>query len=692
MSYIKERGSQLILTKVTNLGRKAIASGDFNFSYYSIGDSEVDYNNEGVLSLIKTKDDHPTQTTFLSYENDIKYIPLTSVNSNVVEFAIRNKAKERGFFDKCIIDTAVFLDECAKISGVFSLDRLDGTKILDLNGVFNNSEFNQINDGDILKIKLPNLVTEINEMSSSVDPNPILYFALEKDSMSAIFNIDRFAPSFNHIANGSSIDVAFWILPGKDNAVTYYSPSGQTIEWNSEMLEFYENCYSGDTKIWNFNRVFCDDVIGTIECEEDFNNYGSQNYSSLLVYLNTCGVCTTLSSNKCDDNLQSSYYPNSSLSIIHFSNFNTKNEYGEYLYIDEDKKFYLCLPELMWHNRYFGGSKLGDKMGMRFVSDVEKKYYYPESLNLEYYDLLEDAQFIDGEKTSLTVGKVFPKLKIVIIENEELQTVLSYKSNRNYSLPPLKARQITPVNGVNTGILPRSKRLYITYTLSSGSSILEILPQGVISYLDNVGNIDRDVDFTLEDVNQLPYMRNILDGNYDGMGFYANKFKILYQIQDIGVSPKSDEWTIVDFTNNIILNQEPLGTIEPLIFENQIANENQFILTQNRVDMHGLGIYDYSYFCISSGSSNLTMGDEQLFVGNVDTYIGATVYKKIMNIIIDSNKVINSDNLSYSSGDKKLSEISFYNSDYEQIAVSKLSRPIPIRPNSTTEIEINFDF
>ena len=56
MSYIIDRGSPLFLTKLTDNGRKAIAQGKFNISYYGIGDSEVSYDavNDTVLKLLKT--------------------------------------------------------------------------------------------------------------------------------------------------------------------------------------------------------------------------------------------------------------------------------------------------------------------------------------------------------------------------------------------------------------------------------------------------------------------------------------------------------------------------------------------------------------------------------------------------------------------------------------------------------------
>jgi len=49
------------------------------------------------------------------------------------------------------------------------------------------------------------------------------------------------------------------------------------------------------------------------------------------------------------------------------------------------------------------------------------------SLNTEYYDLADESDNI--------VGKVFTELKIFVIEDQELLFAMSYKSNRNWTLP-----------------------------------------------------------------------------------------------------------------------------------------------------------------------------------------------------------------------------------------------------------------
>jgi hypothetical protein len=71
------------------------------------------------------------------------------------------------------------------------------------------------------------------------------------------------------------------------------------------------------------------------------------------------------------------------------------------------------------------------------------------------------------------VGKVFPDLKIIVIDDEELLAAMSYKSNRNWTLPAPKVSLITPnicgldnnsVEGILTG---NTEYLYVTYRLSN---------------------------------------------------------------------------------------------------------------------------------------------------------------------------------------------------------------------------------
>ena len=83
--------------------------------------------------------------------------------------------------------------------------------------------------------------------------------------------------------------------------------------------------------------------------------------------------------------------------------------------------------------------------------------------DIEYNPLVEFSGMSIDPNNLRTVGKVFPGLKIVVISDEELVAAMSYKSNRNYTLPDLSAEHVhcDPC----TGCLLPGQRMYLTYGL-----------------------------------------------------------------------------------------------------------------------------------------------------------------------------------------------------------------------------------
>jgi MFS family permease len=45
MSFLSNNNSEFLSARITKKGRNSIAKGDFNISYFQVGDSEFDYNN-----------------------------------------------------------------------------------------------------------------------------------------------------------------------------------------------------------------------------------------------------------------------------------------------------------------------------------------------------------------------------------------------------------------------------------------------------------------------------------------------------------------------------------------------------------------------------------------------------------------------------------------------------------------------
>ena len=50
MGYILKNTSGLLNTRITDVGRKAISEGQFNISYFQVGDSEVDYSSPTTIA------------------------------------------------------------------------------------------------------------------------------------------------------------------------------------------------------------------------------------------------------------------------------------------------------------------------------------------------------------------------------------------------------------------------------------------------------------------------------------------------------------------------------------------------------------------------------------------------------------------------------------------------------------------
>lgn len=698
MSFIIENNGALILSKLTAIGRKKLAKGELTFSYWGIGDSEVDYNYVDVLpsgqtlTILKPKDNNPaTFKSFLTKEDCQKLIPLSVSDKRVVECCIRNEAKERGFFSGTTVDDMNFILNSSTIRthGTVNLSQIDGTSYLDLGPI-------DYEDGDLLLLKISNSYT--GNLSAYETEKPVLYlwYKIKKHPISTIATLDRKLPYFSFM--NPDVQVNFYIFPNNEGEpiLQYYSTGQTDIVWNSETLEFLPECDNSDVAVLNLNNVWTEDFAGIQSNLEGHINFGSIDFAGLKQYLGYNELCfgeTGSTLQECEDKLlnQSDSFIKG-IGIIHFTNNFTKNEYGEIFYINHNDNFKLSIymPTIMWHGRWFGGSMLGDKLGMQFTSTGELKYL--DGSELKYYDLIEDENYILSGRTAMVVGRVFPDLKIITIHNEELLAVMSYKSNRNFTLPKLKGKMLFPLNGSGFGLLQKEQTLYMTYALEGTNGIKYSLPQQrYIKFVNNT-SVDRDIEFTLEDVNYLPYMRQKEQNTYDGLGFYAHKFILLVQIVNNGERPDPKSWIAIDYTNNV-LTTLPSYTINPISFENQVAQTNSFTLTPAR---YSLGTtYDLTNLEIPliTCPQDLQFGDERFFFGNLKTWIGACIYKSIFNIKITTNDYTKTDNTTWDEqSELYFNEIGIFDDDEELVLSTKLSRPIKLYKNSKTDIEISLDF
>ena len=694
MSYIIEKKSPLILTKLTAKGREKIARGSLTWSYWSLGDSEVDYENIdliptslGAANILKPKDFQPNLKTYLEQAECNILNQLTAAERQTVECCVKNKAIERGFFSGTT-DSLITNADYIKTIGKVTLSQFNGGNTIDIGTV-------DFSDGDyiLFKIAKPNT----GDLSYEETEAAVLYlwYKIEKTPLSTIITVDRYLPYFSFLTD---VPVNFYIFPGGESITEFYG-SGSTIPyWNSETLEFLSTCdvSQEDVNVLNMNNVWNESMIGTQPTYEGYNFFGSMDYIGQKEYLGYNIDCpeVVVETSDCEDKLASVYDDYiKGISIIHFSNLNISNDYGEKFFIDHDNGEFLTikLPTVMWHRRWFGGSGLGNVIGMEFVSSGDTKIV--ANSEIEYYELVEDPTLIDPSGTPICVGRVYPQLKIVTIHDEELLATMSYKASRNFTLPRVDGRLIFPINGLNTGVLPKGKTMYMTYVLEANNGLQYFLPQQKLTKFINNSKIDRDIEFSLEDTGFLPYMRQFEQGGYDGLGFYAHRFKVLMQIVDNADDrPDPDNWIAINYTTNAITASNGY-TINPNLFENQSIPQTGFVLTKTKYTTGSLYNLSILQIPLLNCPEELQFGDERFFFGNLDTSIGACIYRTVFRLNIDSNLYVKSSNPTWAEGnDLYFTEIGIYDEAQDLVAITKMSRPVKMPENTKFAVEISLDF
>jgi len=525
------------------------------------------------------------------------------------------------------------------------------------------------------------------------EATPWLWYKIQGQTGNTI-NVDRNLPDIVGFYTGSTgINIQYFIYPNCNDANGCYPSGCTTSYWNTGTLEFNSSCDISitDVPIWCQNNVWCEELAGiSATTYEGYESFGSIDYIGQKQYLGYPCVCTSATSiNICGDQSSISDDVNKVIGIIHYTNNTISNFYGEFFYIDTtaDKILKIDFPTLMWERRSgFSGSTTGTYMGMSFVStgDVQTVEYS----NIEYYNLIEHPDMTIDPANPLVVGRVYPQLKIVTIHDEEIVAALSYKSNRNWTLPPLKANLSNPSTGVNTGVLGPNQTMFLTYQFDTDSGFTSTMPCQKYVKIVNTSSSSKDVQFTISNTGLLPYMRQVESPTYDGRGFYAHNFNVLVQIvQDPDCRPSPTNWKQITWGG---LSGQ---TIDPLTLEDQNPIINDFVVTNSRYT--GATDFNLSYLGIPlvSETGVLNFGDERFMYGNLNTWIGAKIYKTIFNFNIDGGLFTNTTNRTKDTATNlHFDEVGIYDSVGDLVIIGKFSSPIELPSNITIGVELTLDF
>lgn len=707
MSYIIKSSSPFVSVKLTETGREKLALGKLNFSFWAIGDSEVNYNREAIVdanplnislsatsAILTPVDRQPDIKTFITKNNILDpFQTIDSSNMNVVKAVVNNKAIERGFFERDGSNFTTITDNeyiVPNLTFLITNFELNGTKSLDVGGDALN-----VNVGDLVLLKIANTTVGNIILNENTRALPNLWFKVQEISGNVLI-LDRKVP--NLAGDDTTLSQAIIYRAGEvhesigEDTTTAYWDSG-TLSFNSNI-----NVSCLDVPVWNMSNVWCESVAGvtgltSTKLYEDYTKYGSFRYlgSKNPFFEYVCNsndeVNQTLDCDVTSDSVMDSV--TKSISIIHYTNNSISNKYGEFIYTDleNDKYFSLDMPDLMYH-RAEPNTGEGENMGMRFVASGQTKII-PKT-NIQYIELLEDSSRLPQTYTPLVIGRLYPQLKTCVIHDDEIIMANSYKSNRNWTLPGLTAVLQPASMGGNSGVLGVNQTMYFTYVLKNTNGLQTSIGSQKYSKITNNSSSPKDIKFKLSDVNLLPYMRN--GATTDGYGFYAEKFDFLYQIvTNLNDRPNPSDWIDVSYTTEVSFN----NYVDPFMLEDQVG----FVLNQAKADTGvEYNLIEDLDLPANTQPEELQFGDEKFFYGNVNTYIGATIFKTIFDITINSGSFNTTSNNTRSKNTTtnppniKISEVGIYDSEKNLVCIGKLSNPVPLVNDDTIMLEISMDF
>lgn len=741
MSYIIKNTSGLINTRLTDVGRRYLSQGNFNISYFQIGDSEVSYtavpnynltNNSILMPDFNAQNDTGSPQ---SNKQNVKYpyfvqggngntygIPF--MDSNFQE--IYNSAGEKGFF----VTGGTSGSWTAQTSSAYTItsnyyvemDSLSGQSGITIYNLNCATTTSVPKVGDFLSI-----IYDGNGGCGDFGTYPILFYKIQELTPSEgtpseatfVVTLDRPVPIYDGITTSGQIGRVL-IYPEK--MTDLYDSITPLPYWQTDTLNFESPCdviNRENTLIWNMNIPWTENPAGlNTTVYEGYDDYGSVGYVGTKEYLgynepsgqtfyvgSSFKVTDTFYYNSYDEKIDVLPQDQKTIAIIHYTNQDIDNVYGEkFSTVPYDpqnptdniglaRHFKLIMPTLMWHK------SSGSSIGQTFLIDPPgydlcKPSYVKSTKNVDmndpgirYFHLWDNNPDSNGNLNR--IGKVFPDQEIIVIDDEEVVAALSYKANRNWTLPAPKLSLITPnicsPGGTQQGVMSAAtETMWVTYWfgLTNPSTGLSSFTQSMhcnyyskitpdASVTANTQNVAIRFGSEFNFLNQpsSPYTSSDLSG------FCANQMYILLQKTIGDERPNPSGWLVYDVTseltgssvNGYITMSGITGTTFQIDAEtyNTLSSSNVYWNLGPVLNLPQLG-----------ETEKLNFGDEYFFYGNLNTDISATIYEMRYLINLGRNQFTNTSNPTWLSGTTSyVTEIGLYNQNKDLLVISKLQSP-----------------
>ena len=547
-----------------------------------------------------------------------------------------------------------------------------------------------------------------------------------------VLTLDRNTPDYSNITfTNQYARVIFYPKTMTD----IYDSVTPLNHYSDDVINFESVCSEDEfnVKIWNMNIPWSENLAGLDSAVyKDYAQFGSVNYlgsKEYLGYMSNSGQTFYLN-NTLTAETTDTYYYNSfdekvyvepeeqkAIAIIHYTNQTIDLFYGEKFALEpydptspydatgQARNFKLHIPWLMWHKNpecCYGETFWVDPPNFDDLPNDDylfKVHYLQSTKNedmnspgLRYYNLWDTNPTASGYPSR--IGKVFPDDKIIVIDDEEIIAAMSYKSNRNWTLPATKLFLSTP-NTCNTigsgeGVLTSpDETMFVTYRFTNTSAFTNSLHCNYYSKITgpNDCNPSNSENVGVRFGGNLSCLSPYNDSF--NQGFFAERIEIICQKVVTGSRPQSDDWRIIDMTDQI-----SGSTVDNYITANVLTGTT-FVITKELYDAAANPTYDLGDYIEltpeGDTSVQLNFGDEYYFYGSLETDIQATIYEMRYKVNLSNTEFLSSTNPTWNTTTKPyITEIGLYDDEKNLMIVSKLQSPV-LR-QGIQQFFIKFDF
>jgi hypothetical protein len=702
MGYILKDTSALVVTKLTDYGRLQMSRGLFDITYFQVGDSEVCYdcldNPDLSKGMVLDAEYNSNNGSPIPQKNqaNIKYpifVDSTSgntfglpVNDATIE-SIYNSATPRGFFTA---DTATTTVYSAFTSSAYTIN----DDIIDISTISSGNTFTlsvaaSVNEGDFITMYFNGGYSPIE------NAGPVLTYKIVGITGTTV-EVDRQLPDYSDYTG----NIPVLIYPsGMTVLYDTFSFTGYTTE---ELFLNANSCYEQDSNVlvWNMNTPWTESPAGLDNnLYQDYNYFGSTAYTGTKEYLG-------YNSNNGQIDTDSTYYYNSlndkiilspsdqkAISIVHYTNEAIDSFYGEKfatnprdnsISLSADtgaaQHFKVSIPWLMWHKN------TGGTIGQDFYIDPSgytllDTYYIESTKNvymsnpgLRYYHLWDTNPSVGGNTNR--VGKVWPDLKLITFDDDELVAVMNGKSNRNWTLPAPRLSLVSPYTMDNTlsnndGVLSsQTQTMWVTYRFNNTGDTNSLH----CNYYSKINGpttacTDNSQNVILNFGNEFAFLQTS-QGSLPS-GYSANQMMVLVQIVSGDTRPDPKQWREIDITYQIS------GTSVGGFISPSGLTGSTIQITLN--DYNNAPNYDLSEYIdlVPNNTVGVTynFGDDYYFYGNIETDIQATIYVMNYKCNLGQSQFQNSTNPTWTGGAPYVTEVGLYDSNKNLMVISKIQSP-----------------